>query len=61
MTLQSFVSYPQDCHFPIQNLPFGIFNSTHYVGERATRRQDPNALLILVIYYYRGLLNHVWQ
>jgi len=27
--LQSFISYPNDSHFPIQNLPYGVFKTQH--------------------------------
>ncbi len=26
--MKSFISYSEDCHFPIQNLPYGIFSSS---------------------------------
>ena len=26
--MKSFIAYSEDCHFPIQNLPYGIFSSS---------------------------------
>ncbi|MBT5956656.1 MAG: fumarylacetoacetase, partial [Candidatus Marinimicrobia bacterium] len=32
--MKSFITYSEDCHFPIQNLPYGIFSSTDNPNPR---------------------------
>lgn len=31
-TMKSFISYPEDCDFPIENLPYGIFSTDNNVS-----------------------------
>ena len=33
--MKSFIQYTEDCHFPIQNLPYGIFSSSENKSPRA--------------------------
>ena len=33
--IRSFIKYGQECHFPIQNLPYGIFSSPDNLNPRA--------------------------
>ena len=33
--MKSFIQYDMDCHFPIQNLPYGIFSSSENSSRRA--------------------------
>ena len=32
--MKSFITYSTDCHFPIENLPYGIFSSTDNPNPR---------------------------
>ena len=33
--MKTFIDYHEDCHFPIENLPYGIFSSSDNIAPRA--------------------------
>ncbi|OVA10068.1 Fumarylacetoacetase [Macleaya cordata] len=45
MALKSFVEVLPDSHFPLENLPFGIFKPTQQVGEGATTEPRPGVAI----------------
>jgi fumarylacetoacetase len=56
-TLRSFIQVPPDCHFPIQNLPYGVFRRPD-ADEPRVGVAIGDMVLDLAILEQRGVLSH---